>query len=233
MLGFLAIAAGVKVTSAQSAEDMFPAWFQGVAFSAIGVRIGAGCQHVDRGNLFTRNIYKDFIRPGAKAEQETRVSKIMSLLVKAGALIFLLTMDNAVAVNYQLLAGIWILQTVPALVGGLFTRWFHRRRCWPAGPWARLPPTECPHRRRSTSVAMPRGFPASVRPATSVSRPSCSHGLRAQPFCHRGAHAPAQGGRGPGGHRRDQAIGLHGGSYCDSASRSAAREVMPSLGKMR
>ncbi|MDQ0753929.1 hypothetical protein QF034_008160 [Streptomyces africanus] len=26
----------------------------------------------------------------------------------------------------QLLGGIWILQTFPALVGGLFTRWFHR-----------------------------------------------------------------------------------------------------------
>src|SRR4029077_3443937 len=29
-------------------------------------------------------------------------------------------------INLQLLGGIWILQTFPAIVFGLFTRWFHR-----------------------------------------------------------------------------------------------------------
>jgi SSS family solute:Na+ symporter len=77
-------------------------------------------------NLFTRNIYKDFLRPDATPEQETKVSKITSLLVKVGALIFVLGMDKTVAINFQLLGGIWILQTFPSLVGGLFTRWFHR-----------------------------------------------------------------------------------------------------------
>ena len=46
--------------------------------------------------------------------------------MKVGALVFVLTMDKTVAINFQLLGGIWILQTFPALVGGLFTRWFHR-----------------------------------------------------------------------------------------------------------
>lgn len=46
--------------------------------------------------------------------------------MKVGALAFVLTMDKTVAINFQLLGGIWILQTMPALVGGLFTRWFHR-----------------------------------------------------------------------------------------------------------
>ena len=46
--------------------------------------------------------------------------------MKVGALLFVLTMDKTVAINFQLLGGIWILQTMPALVGGLFTRWFHR-----------------------------------------------------------------------------------------------------------
>ncbi|MGW4159647.1 sodium:solute symporter, partial [Streptomyces sp. NPDC004788] len=77
-------------------------------------------------NLFTRNIYKDFIKPDATAEQETKVSKLVSLLVKVGALVFVLTMDKTVAINFQLLGGIWILQTFPSLVGGLFTRWPHR-----------------------------------------------------------------------------------------------------------
>lgn len=133
MLGFMAIAAGVKVKNGQLAipqlfEDMFPDWFTGVAFAAIGIGalVPAAIMSIAAANLFTRNIYKDFIRPDASPEREAKVSKIASLLVKVGALVFVLTMDKTVAINFQLLGGIWILQTVPALVGGLFTRWFHR-----------------------------------------------------------------------------------------------------------
>ena len=46
--------------------------------------------------------------------------------MKLGALIFVLGFDKQIAINLQLLGGIWILQTFPALVVGLFTRWFHR-----------------------------------------------------------------------------------------------------------
>ncbi|MFI1178368.1 monocarboxylate uptake permease MctP [Streptomyces sp. NPDC020799] len=133
MLGFMAIAAGVKVKNGQLAipqlfEDMFPDWFTGVAFAAIGIGalVPAAIMSIAAANLFTRNIYKDFIRPDASPEHEAKVSKLASLLVKVGALVFVLTMDKTVAINFQLLGGIWILQTVPALVGGLFTRWFHR-----------------------------------------------------------------------------------------------------------
>ncbi|WP_109002713.1 monocarboxylate uptake permease MctP [Streptomyces rishiriensis] len=133
LLGFMAIAAGVKVTNGQLAipqlfEDMFPSWFAGVAFAAIGIGalVPAAIMSIAAANLFTRNIYKDFIKPDATPAQETKVSKLVSLLVKVGALVFVLTMDKTVAINFQLLGGIWILQTFPALVGGLFTRWFHR-----------------------------------------------------------------------------------------------------------
>ncbi|MEU6254950.1 monocarboxylate uptake permease MctP [Streptomyces sp. NPDC047043] len=133
LLGFMAIAAGVKVTNGQLAipqlfENMFPSWFAGVAFAAIGIGalVPAAIMSIAAANLFTRNIYKDFIKPDATPEQETKVSKLVSLLVKVGALVFVLTMDKTVAINFQLLGGIWILQTFPALVGGLFTRWFHR-----------------------------------------------------------------------------------------------------------
>jgi SSS family solute:Na+ symporter len=133
LLGFMAIAAGVKVTNGQLAipqlfEDMFPDWFAGVAFAAIGIGalVPAAIMSIAAANLFTRNIYKDFIKPNATPEQETKISKRVSLLVKVGALVFVLTMDKTVAINFQLLGGIWILQTFPALVGGLFTRWFHR-----------------------------------------------------------------------------------------------------------
>ena len=39
---------------------------------------------------------------------------------------FVLTLDKQNAINFQLLGGIWILQTFPSIVFGLYTRWFHR-----------------------------------------------------------------------------------------------------------
>ncbi|WP_189296166.1 monocarboxylate uptake permease MctP [Streptomyces albospinus] len=134
LLGFMAVKAGTDIKGnpqlaiPQLFADMFPSWFAGVAFAAIGIGalVPAAIMSIAAANLFTRNVYKDFLRPGATPEQEHRVAKLVSLLVKVGALAFVLTMDKTVAINFQLLGGIWILQTMPALVGGLFTRWFHR-----------------------------------------------------------------------------------------------------------
>jgi len=77
-------------------------------------------------NTFSRNIYKEWINKDASPAQEAKVSKLMSLVVKAFALVFVLTLDNQNAINFQLLGGIWILQTFPAIVFSLYTRWFHR-----------------------------------------------------------------------------------------------------------
>ncbi|MEP6814394.1 MAG: sodium:solute symporter, partial [Marmoricola sp.] len=69
-------------------------------------------------------------------QQEAKVSKITSLVVKAFALVFVLSLDKQNAINFQLLGGIWILQTFPAVVFSLYTRWFHRRALlvgWAAG----------------------------------------------------------------------------------------------------
>ncbi|MDT0411837.1 MULTISPECIES: monocarboxylate uptake permease MctP [Streptomyces] len=159
LLGFMAIASGVKVSNGQLAipqlfEDMFPDWFAGVAFAAIGIGalVPAAIMSIAAANLFTRNIYKDFLKPDATPAQEARISKLVSLLVKVGALIFVLGMDKTVAINFQLLGGIWILQTLPALVGGLLTRWFHRWALlagWAAGmaygtwaAWSTSSPTQ-------------------------------------------------------------------------------------------
>ncbi|ROR42192.1 SSS family solute:Na+ symporter [Kitasatospora cineracea] len=137
LLGFLAIAAGVgkgvkgynsQLAVPQLFADMFPSWFAGVAFAAIGIGalVPAAIMSIAAANLFTRNVYKEFLKPDATPAEETRVAKIASLLVKVGALVFVLRMDKQVAINFQLLGGLWILQTAVALVAGLFTRWFHR-----------------------------------------------------------------------------------------------------------
>jgi solute:Na+ symporter, SSS family len=133
LLGFVAIAAGVKVENAQLSvpqlfEQEFPPWFAGVAFAAIviGALVPAAIMSIAAANLWTRNIYKAFLKPGATSKEEATQSKIVSLLVKFGALIFVLTLPNQFAINLQLLGGVWILQTLPAIVIGLYTRWLHR-----------------------------------------------------------------------------------------------------------
>jgi SSS family solute:Na+ symporter len=133
LLGFAAIAAGIKVDNPQLSvpalfQKMFPDWFAGVAFAAIaiGALVPAAIMSIAAANLWTRNIYKAFIKPDATPAQEAKQSKLVSLLVKFGALAFVLGLPTDLAINFQLLGGVWILQTFPALVGGLYTRWLHR-----------------------------------------------------------------------------------------------------------
>jgi SSS family solute:Na+ symporter len=88
--------------------------------------VPAAIMSIAAANLFTRNIYKAYLKPDATDAQEAKVSKITSLVTKVGALIFVLLLDKQNALNFQLLGGLWILQTFPAIVFGLFTGWFHR-----------------------------------------------------------------------------------------------------------
>ena len=93
---------------------------------AVGALVPAAIMSIAAANLFTRNIYKAYLRPDANDATEAKVSKIVSLITKVGALLFVLLLDKQNALNFQLLGGVWILQTLPAIVFGLFTRWFHR-----------------------------------------------------------------------------------------------------------
>jgi SSS family solute:Na+ symporter len=76
-------------------------------------------------NLFTRNVYRQWLNPDCTHAQESRVAKITSLIVKVGALAFILFLPLQYAIDLQLLGGVWILQTFPAIVFGLFTRRLH------------------------------------------------------------------------------------------------------------
>ncbi len=53
------------------------------------------------------------------------MAKLISLAIKLGALAFVLLVRAQFAIELQLLGGVWILQVLPAVVGGLFTRFFH------------------------------------------------------------------------------------------------------------
>jgi solute:Na+ symporter, SSS family len=143
LLGFMAIAAGIhtKTTSMSVPmliQNMFPGWFVGVAFAAIaiGALVPASIMSIAAANLFTRNIYKEYFNKNATSAQETKMAKLFSLIVKVGAMVFVLALPSTFAINLQLLGGIWILQTFPAIIVGLYTTWFHRNALllgWVAG----------------------------------------------------------------------------------------------------
>jgi solute:Na+ symporter, SSS family len=116
LLGYMALAAGIHPSSTSFAvpllfRAMFPSWFVGFAFAAIAAA-----------NLYTRNIHTRYIKPAASDADESRVAKITSLIVKLGALAFIIFIPLQFAINLQLLGGVWISQTFPAIVFGLYGR---------------------------------------------------------------------------------------------------------------
>jgi solute:Na+ symporter, SSS family len=133
LLGYMTIAAGIVPKNPNYAVPdlfihFFPSWFTGVAFSAIaiGALVPAAIMAIAAANLFTRNIYKEFIHRDATGTQEAQMAKIVSLVVKVGALLFVIFLPTKYAIDLQLLGGVWILQTLPSIIIGLYTRWFHR-----------------------------------------------------------------------------------------------------------
>ena len=102
----------------------FPDWFVGVAFAAIaiGALVPAAIMSIATANIFTRNIYREFFRPFATDAQESQMAKLMSLIVKAGALVFIFLVPLQYALWLQLLGGIWIIQTAPSVLLALYTR---------------------------------------------------------------------------------------------------------------
>lgn len=142
LLGFFAIAAGVA-TLPEYADSFrqfgnnfavpalflhsFPAWFVGIAFAAIGIGalVPAAIMSIAAANLYTRNIHREFIHKRPTDREEAQMAKRASLLVKFGALVFIVFVPTQYAVYLQLLGGIWIIQILPAVMLGAYTSWFN------------------------------------------------------------------------------------------------------------
>ncbi len=105
----------------------FPAWFVGIAFAAIGIGalVPAAIMSIAAANLYTRNIHREFINKNPTNKQEAQMAKRVSLVVKFGALIFIIFVPSQYAIYLQLLGGILIIQTLPAVMLGVYTRWFN------------------------------------------------------------------------------------------------------------
>jgi len=140
MLGYVAIAAGTKpvfnnATGKPDTNTIVPAlfdgqfsgWFAGIAFAAIGIGalVPAAIMSIAAANLWTRNIYKEYIHKDATAKQEAKQAKWASLVVKFGAVAFILFVDPQFSIDLQLIGGVIILQTLPAVAIALYTRWQH------------------------------------------------------------------------------------------------------------
>ena len=136
LLGFMALAKNVKLPAQYGSNFAvpalinvsFPSWFTGFAFAAIsiGALVPAAVMSIAAANLFTRNVYKEYIKKDASEKEESQVAKLTSLVVKFGALLFILFIVPQQVIYFQLLGGIWILQTLPSVFLGLYTRWFNR-----------------------------------------------------------------------------------------------------------
>src|SRR6476469_10072101 len=138
LLGYVAIAAGTTplVNNATGRKDtntvipelfngQFPSWFAGIAFAAIGIGalVPAAIMSIAAANLWTRNVYKEYIRKGATPRDEAKQAKLASLVVKFGAVLFIVLIDPQYAIDLQLIGGVIILQTLPAVAIALYTRW--------------------------------------------------------------------------------------------------------------
>ena len=172
LLGYMAVAAGVSAMPAYAAGfkafgpnyavpalflKMFPSWFVGVAFAAIaiGALVPAAIMAIACANLFTRNIYKEYLDPACPPARESQVAKLVSLVVKLGALVFVIGLPTRYAIELQLLGGILIIQTLPAVLLGLYTRWLNPYALligWAAGIAS------------GTAMAAANGFKISIYP---------------------------------------------------------------------
>ncbi len=141
LLGYVAIAAGVRPITNNATgrpdtntiipvlfDQEFNAVFAGIAFAAIGIGalVPAAIMSIAAANLWTRNIYKEYLRRDATPAQEAQQAKLASLVVKFGAVLFIVAVDPQFSIDLQLIGGVIILQTLPAVAIALYTRWLHR-----------------------------------------------------------------------------------------------------------
>src|SRR3954452_24966007 len=141
LLGYVAIAAGAKPITNNATgrpdtntiipvlfDQQFNSLFAGIAFAAIGIGalVPAAIMSIAAANLWTRNIYKEYLKRDATPAQEAKQAKLASLVVKLGAVVFIIAVDPQFSIDLQLIGCVIILQTLPAVAIALYTRWLHR-----------------------------------------------------------------------------------------------------------
>ncbi|HLH86410.1 MAG TPA: sodium:solute symporter, partial [Thermoplasmataceae archaeon] len=80
---------------------------------------------ISQANLLSRNIIKE-IRPNLSPQAEARISKWASVVFKFLALGFIFLIPSQYALSLQLIGGILIVQTLPPIFIGLYTKWLDK-----------------------------------------------------------------------------------------------------------
>jgi SSS family solute:Na+ symporter len=137
LFGYMAIAAGVHAAKPPIGANvavpaliarMFSEPVAGFFFAAIaiGALVPASVMSIAAANLFSRNVWKEFLHPAAGLKEQADVSKVVSLLVKFGALLFILIANTQYAIYFQLAGGVWMMQVLPAVFMALYFKWLDR-----------------------------------------------------------------------------------------------------------
>lgn len=115
---------GALTTPALIAAVM-PDWFVGLAFAAIfvGGLVPASIMAIGVGNLIARNVVGELT--AISPQTELNIAKWVSLLIKFIALGFVFVVPPTYAIALQLLGGIIIVQTFPAVFIALFSDKLH------------------------------------------------------------------------------------------------------------
>ena len=142
LLGYMALAAGVDKMPAYAAGFKIRRQFRGAGAVPADVpvlvrrlrlrrhrhrRAGAGGDHVDRRGQSVHPQHLPRVhQPELHADAGSAAwPRCVSLVVKLGALFFIIFLPTQYAIQLQLLGGIWIIQTLPAVIFGLYTRWLN------------------------------------------------------------------------------------------------------------
>jgi SSS family solute:Na+ symporter len=145
LLGLAALALGIQAPpgSAEAAvpllvRELMPAALTGLVFGAlaVGALVPAAVMSIAVATSFVRDIYVEYFHPRATPKHQARIARAVSLVAKVGAVAFVFGLRDQDAINLQLLGGVWILQTFPAVAVGLFTRRLHHGALlagWAAG----------------------------------------------------------------------------------------------------
>lgn len=119
LLGLMAHAAGIVTASSSQVVPqlflaIFPPWFAGFCFAAIavGALVPASVMAIGAANLIMHNILPH------RSDSVTG-SRVAGFAVKVGALGCVIFLNARFAIDLQLLGGVIILQTFPALIMGL------------------------------------------------------------------------------------------------------------------
>lgn len=144
LAGFAAVAVGVEKMPEFTASferygaifavpaliiSIFPTWFTYLALAAIilGSVVPAASVSVSTATVCARTIYRDYLHPGCSDARETQVARLLSVLLKIGALLFLFDIPLAQAMSMHLLGGAAMINILPALVSATFGPFWNGR----------------------------------------------------------------------------------------------------------